>query len=59
MGGADDRLDGSDDFGTADTAVFPAAVVRRVRVLLGMVPLPDLTADEVAAVFRDRIDAAG
>lgn len=35
-----------------------ARAVRRVNILLGMVPLPDLTADELAAVFANRIGLA-
>lgn len=66
MGDGDDVLAGAGDVRDIDTAELPSEAVRaarravrRVRVRLGLVPLAEMTAAEVAAVFRDRMALAG
>ena len=53
--GSDDQGEGLDLESTRDTAVHPESVARIIRgasILAGLVPLPDLTDEEVAWVFR-------
>lgn len=64
---ADDQLGAAGgDVRDIDTAELPTEAVRaarraarRVAVLVGLVPVFDLSAGEVAAVFRHRVEGAG